>query len=366
MAVCAALGRQPVPGIPGDGPVPLPGSLGRVGLAGGRRPARAETETIEARVPRHATLDSLLRDHHFPPSSCKPPSTPPPRCSTPGTCAPTGPTGSCARSTGGCASSSTRSTPIASCGSSTSIESRAGSPRTPQVLPFDKKTRGRWRSAGRSTPTARRSSRRWTRRARRSSSRWRSPTIFSGQIDFDRDLQPGDGFDVLFEKSTRDGEFAGYGADPRRDAWSPTGDEYQAFRWVESGHREGRLLRRGRALAEALLPHVAAASSSRASPRTSRAAVCTRCTTRAARTSASTTARRTARPSSPLRAARSSPRAGRAAAASKSGCGTPAGSRPTTSTSRRSRRASGPGARVDQGRTDRPCRCDRHGDWPAS
>jgi murein DD-endopeptidase MepM/ murein hydrolase activator NlpD len=56
--------------------------------------------------------------------------------------------------------------------------------------------------------------------------------IFSGQIDFDSDLQPGDGFDVVFEKSTRDGEFAGYGeilgarftADQR---------EHQAFRWTD-------------------------------------------------------------------------------------------------------------------------------------
>lgn len=36
--------------------------------------------------------------------------------------------------------------------------------------------------------------------------------IFGGQIDFNADLQPGDEFDVLFEKDTRDGAFAGYGA----------------------------------------------------------------------------------------------------------------------------------------------------------
>ena len=36
--------------------------------------------------------------------------------------------------------------------------------------------------------------------------------IFSGQVDFESDLQPGDTFEMLFEKSTHDGQFAGYGA----------------------------------------------------------------------------------------------------------------------------------------------------------
>ena len=36
--------------------------------------------------------------------------------------------------------------------------------------------------------------------------------IFGGQIDFDSDLQQGDTFEVLVEKSTRGGEFAGYGS----------------------------------------------------------------------------------------------------------------------------------------------------------
>ena len=35
--------------------------------------------------------------------------------------------------------------------------------------------------------------------------------IFGGQIDFESDLQPGDLFEVLVEKFTRDGLFAGYG-----------------------------------------------------------------------------------------------------------------------------------------------------------
>ncbi len=74
--------------------------------------------------------------------------------------------------------------------------------------------------------------------------------IFSGQIDFDSDLQPGDGFEVLFEKSTRDGEFAGYG-NVLGARMTADGREHQAFRWVnaESGKaayydENGRSLKR--------------------------------------------------------------------------------------------------------------------------
>jgi murein DD-endopeptidase MepM/ murein hydrolase activator NlpD len=56
--------------------------------------------------------------------------------------------------------------------------------------------------------------------------------IFAGEIDFDSDLRPGDGFEVLFEKSVREGQFAGYGAilGARFDA---DGRQHQAFRWVD-------------------------------------------------------------------------------------------------------------------------------------
>ncbi len=56
--------------------------------------------------------------------------------------------------------------------------------------------------------------------------------IFGGQVDFESDLQKGDSFDVLFEKSTREGEFAGYGniLSVRLVA---DGREHQAFRWVD-------------------------------------------------------------------------------------------------------------------------------------
>jgi murein DD-endopeptidase MepM/ murein hydrolase activator NlpD len=36
--------------------------------------------------------------------------------------------------------------------------------------------------------------------------------VFGGEIDFNNDLQPGDSFDVVFEKQFSEGEFAGYGA----------------------------------------------------------------------------------------------------------------------------------------------------------
>jgi murein DD-endopeptidase MepM/ murein hydrolase activator NlpD len=56
--------------------------------------------------------------------------------------------------------------------------------------------------------------------------------IFGGQIDFDSELQPGDGFEVLFEKATRAGEFAGYG-DILGARFVADGKEYQAFRWTD-------------------------------------------------------------------------------------------------------------------------------------
>jgi murein DD-endopeptidase MepM/ murein hydrolase activator NlpD len=55
--------------------------------------------------------------------------------------------------------------------------------------------------------------------------------VFGGQIDFNSDLQPGDGFEVLFEKSTREGEFAGYGA-ILGATFIADGRTLQAFRWV--------------------------------------------------------------------------------------------------------------------------------------
>jgi murein DD-endopeptidase MepM/ murein hydrolase activator NlpD len=55
--------------------------------------------------------------------------------------------------------------------------------------------------------------------------------IFGGQIDFNSDLQPGDGFEVLFEKSTREGQFAGYG-NILGATFVAGGKQHQAFRWI--------------------------------------------------------------------------------------------------------------------------------------
>ena len=74
--------------------------------------------------------------------------------------------------------------------------------------------------------------------------------IFAGQIDFNSDLQPGDRFEVLFEKSTREGQFAGYG-NILGATFVNDGKEHQAFRWInpETGKagyydEEGRSLKR--------------------------------------------------------------------------------------------------------------------------
>jgi murein DD-endopeptidase MepM/ murein hydrolase activator NlpD len=56
--------------------------------------------------------------------------------------------------------------------------------------------------------------------------------IFGGQIDFNSDLQPGDTFELLFEKSVRaDGEFGGYGA-ILGATFVADGRKHQAYRWV--------------------------------------------------------------------------------------------------------------------------------------
>ncbi len=74
--------------------------------------------------------------------------------------------------------------------------------------------------------------------------------IFAGQIDFESDLQQGDAFEALFEKSTRDGQFAGYG-DILSARFTADGREHQAFRWVDPStgkaayyDADGRSLRR--------------------------------------------------------------------------------------------------------------------------
>jgi murein DD-endopeptidase MepM/ murein hydrolase activator NlpD len=56
--------------------------------------------------------------------------------------------------------------------------------------------------------------------------------VFSGQVDFHTDLQPGDRFRVLFEKSSHDGQFSGYGAILGASI-TVDGRQLQAFRWED-------------------------------------------------------------------------------------------------------------------------------------
>lgn len=61
--------------------------------------------------------------------------------------------------------------------------------------------------------------------------------IFSGEVDFQSDLQAGDSFRVLFEKSSHDGEFSSYGSILSASI-AVDGRTRQAFRWQDP--RTGR------------------------------------------------------------------------------------------------------------------------------
>jgi murein DD-endopeptidase MepM/ murein hydrolase activator NlpD len=74
--------------------------------------------------------------------------------------------------------------------------------------------------------------------------------IFGGQIDFNSDLKQGDRFELLFEKSTREGQFAGYG-NILAATLVADGKTHQAIRWTnpDTGKsayydEEGRSLKR--------------------------------------------------------------------------------------------------------------------------
>ena len=77
--------------------------------------------------------------------------------------------------------------------------------------------------------------------------------LFSGQIDFQSELQPGDSFEVLFEKATIEGDFAGYGS-ILGARFSNDGRDYQAYRWVNpSTGKPGYYDEEGRSLKRTLL-----------------------------------------------------------------------------------------------------------------
>jgi murein DD-endopeptidase MepM/ murein hydrolase activator NlpD len=56
--------------------------------------------------------------------------------------------------------------------------------------------------------------------------------IFSGEVDFRSELQPGDSFKVLFEKASRDGQFCNYGAILGASI-SVAGRTLDAVRWLD-------------------------------------------------------------------------------------------------------------------------------------
>lgn len=61
--------------------------------------------------------------------------------------------------------------------------------------------------------------------------------IFSGQIDFESDLQPGDRFDILVEKTSHDGQFSGYGA-VLGARFMTDGHDLRALRWTDPATRK--------------------------------------------------------------------------------------------------------------------------------
>jgi len=70
--------------------------------------------------------------------------------------------------------------------------------------------------------------------------------IFAGDVDFESDLQPGDSVELLFEKIYREGEFAGYGRIVAARLQND-GRDLQAYRF-EQGGKAGYYDDRGRSL----------------------------------------------------------------------------------------------------------------------
>lgn len=76
--------------------------------------------------------------------------------------------------------------------------------------------------------------------------------VFSGEIDFSSDLQRGDAFDVTFEKVYRDGAFVGYGA-IEAAAFVNDGRRLQAFRFQVPGRSPDYYDEQGRSVKRFIL-----------------------------------------------------------------------------------------------------------------
>jgi murein DD-endopeptidase MepM/ murein hydrolase activator NlpD len=71
--------------------------------------------------------------------------------------------------------------------------------------------------------------------------------VYGGDIDFNNDLQPGDSFDLVFEKTFSEGEFAGYGAILAAE-FRNDGRVLRAFRFQSPGAEPGYYDEQGRSL----------------------------------------------------------------------------------------------------------------------
>ena len=71
--------------------------------------------------------------------------------------------------------------------------------------------------------------------------------IFSGELDFTSELQPGDHFRLVVERQTRDGQFVGYGAILAAE-FVASGRPLRAFRYASAGARPAYYDEQGRSL----------------------------------------------------------------------------------------------------------------------
>ena len=190
----------------------------------------AETETIEARVPRHATLDSLLRAHQFAPELVQAAVASAGAVFDPRHLRADRPY-RLVRSLDGWLREFIYEIDADRFLRIINMDRARPDALHAQVLPFDKITSTVAVSAvidsARTSLIAAMDS-----TGENVQLAMALADIFGGQVDFESDIQAGDGFDVVFEKSTRDGQFAGYGAILGARVVAD-GREYQAFRWVD-------------------------------------------------------------------------------------------------------------------------------------
>jgi murein DD-endopeptidase MepM/ murein hydrolase activator NlpD len=71
--------------------------------------------------------------------------------------------------------------------------------------------------------------------------------IFSGELDFSSELQPGDAFRLVVERETREGQFVGYGAILAAE-FVASGRPLRAFRYAAAGARPAYYDEQGRSL----------------------------------------------------------------------------------------------------------------------